>query len=215
MADRWNQDRFYDDRPYGAGDYGPGDRGQQRWGHEAARRARARDDRWRPYDPGHDSPAWRDESGPRWRFDEERYHDGRYESQWRPQAHERPHERTFWDRAADEVATWWGDRDAEARRDADGRHRGAGPRGYQRSDARISEDVHDQLTEDAWLDASDITVRVEQGRVELRGLVLSHDDRRRAGEIADRVAGVTAVDNDLRIDSGRRESWTQSGLYPF
>jgi hypothetical protein len=206
MADRWTEDRAY-----GAGDYT-----EQRWGRDHAGRRAAEDRHWRAYEPGHDSPAWREESGPRWRFDgPERYHDGRRESEWRPQPGERPHHRGFWDRAADEVATWWGDRDAEARREADGRHRGAGPRGYRRSDARIDEDVHDQLTEDAWLDASDITVRVEDGRVELRGQVRTEDDRRRAGEIADRVAGVTAVDNDLRVWNGGREDWTQSGLYPF
>ena len=39
-------------------------------------------------------------------------------------------------------------------------HRGRGPRGYTRSDERIREDVNDRLTDDGWLDASDIDVQV-------------------------------------------------------
>lgn len=196
MADygRWDQDR----RPYGAGDYE-----QQRWGREEARRREAEGRSWRPYEPGRDGPDWRDRSGPRWRFGEDR--------------DERGHgaDRGFWDRAADQVAAWMGDDAAEARREADGRHRGRGPRGYRRADHRISDDIHDHLTEDAWLDASDIEVKVHDGEVELRGQVRSDDDRRRALEIADRVAGVTHVHDDLRIYRAEQRDWTASGFYPY
>ena len=56
----------------------------------------------------------------------------------------------------------FGDRD---RSDRDRGHRGRGPRGYRRSNERITEDVHDRLTDDPWIDASNIQVKVENGEV--------------------------------------------------
>lgn len=80
-----------------------------------------------------------------------------------------------------------------------GLHRGRGPKGYRRSDARIEEDVNDRLTEDRELDASEIQVHVSQGEVTLTGNVGSRQDRRRAEDLADSVAGVTYVLNNLRV----------------
>lgn len=112
-------------------------------------------------------------------------------------------ERSWWDRTTDEVSTWFGDRDAEQRRRRDdmraGEHRGRGPKGYTRSDDRIREDVNDRLTDDAWLDASMIEVRVENGEVTLTGAVDSRQDKRRAEDIADRISGVKHVQNNLRL----------------
>ncbi len=87
----------------------------------------------------------------------------------------RGEDRDMWDRAGDEIASWFGDEDAERRRDMDARrdesHRGRGPKGYLRSDSRINEDVHDRLTDHPRLDASDISVSVENGEVTLSGFV--------------------------------------------
>lgn len=80
-----------------------------------------------------------------------------------------------------------------------GPHRGRGPKGYRRSDARIEEDVNDRLTEDRALDASEIQVHVSQGEVTLTGNVGSRQDRRRAEDLADSVPGVTYVLNNLRV----------------
>lgn len=80
-----------------------------------------------------------------------------------------------------------------------GEHRtGRGPRNYRRSDERIHEDVCDRLTEDAFVDASEISVRVENGEVTLAGTVPSRDQKWRAEECAERVAGVHDVINQLR-----------------
>ncbi|MEK0084342.1 BON domain-containing protein [Benzoatithermus flavus] len=85
--------------------------------------------------------------------------------------------------------------------------RGRGPKGYRRSDERIREDVSDWLTDDAWIDASDIEVRVENGEVTLDGTVNSRRARRRAEDIAESVSGVSYVQNNLRVrqrqDRGR------------
>jgi hypothetical protein len=105
--------------------------------------------------------------------------------------------RGFADRAVDEVASWFGDEAAEARREDD--HRGKGPRGYRRSDARIEEDVNDRLTEDSRLDASRIQVSVSDGAVTLSGEVDSKFAKRRAEDCADAVLGVGHVQNNIRV----------------
>ncbi len=80
-----------------------------------------------------------------------------------------------------------------------GEHAGRGPRGYQRSDARIADDVCDRLTRHGWIDASDIEVRVEDGEVTLEGTVDSRPTKRLAEEVAESVSGVRDVHNRLRV----------------
>jgi hypothetical protein len=118
-------------------------------------------------------------------------------------------ERSWWDRASDEVASWVGDEDAARRRRMDElrSHRGRGPRGYTRSDDRIREDVNDRLTDDHYVDASDIEVTVAGCEVTLSGTVENRAARRRAEEIAENISGVRHVQNNLRV----REGWTPSG----
>lgn len=84
-------------------------------------------------------------------------------------------------------------------------NRGRGPRGYYRSDARIEEDVCERLTEDPYIDASDIEVRVQDREVTLAGTVGSRDDKRRAERIVEDCNGVTHVQNNLRVDDYRRD----------
>jgi hypothetical protein len=78
-------------------------------------------------------------------------------------------------------------------------YRGRGPRGYRRSDERISEDLHERLTDDPHLDATEVQVQVTSGEVTLTGTVESRAARRRAEEIAEDVAGVDYVMNNLRV----------------
>ena len=111
------------------------------------------------------------------------------------------HDRGFMDKAGDEIASWFGDEQAEQRRRQDQHHRGRGPRGYARSDERIREDVNDRLTDDWMLDASDIDVEVSDREVTLTGHVSNRSDKRRAEDIAEHVSGVTHVQNNLRVRS--------------
>jgi osmotically-inducible protein OsmY len=112
-------------------------------------------------------------------------------------------DRGWWDRASDEVSSWFGDEDAERRRRMDelreGRHSGRGPKGYTRSDERIREDVCDRLSDDPWVDASDIEVTVSNCEVTLAGNVDSREARRRAEDTAERISGVKHVQNNLRV----------------
>jgi osmotically-inducible protein OsmY len=112
-------------------------------------------------------------------------------------------DRDFWSRTRDEVSSWFGDDEAARRRQMDDArnsvHRGRGPKGYTRSDDRIREDVNDRLTDDHMLDASDIETKVSNGEVTLTGHVESRQAKRRAEDIADRIAGVKHVQNNLRV----------------
>jgi osmotically-inducible protein OsmY len=115
-------------------------------------------------------------------------------------------DRGWWDRASDEVASWFGDDDAERRRRMDetrqGPHRGRGPRGYTRSDDRIHEDLCDRLSYDPFIDASDVEVTVSGGEVTLNGTVDDRWVKRHAEDIAEEVYGVTHVQNNLRVRQG-------------
>ncbi len=115
----------------------------------------------------------------------------------------RVEERGFWERAGDEVASWFGDDDAERRRHQDetraAQNRGRGPRGYSRSDDRVREDINDRLTDDPYVDASDIDVSVNKGEVTLSGHIPHRAAKRRAEDIAESVSGVTHVQNNLRV----------------
>lgn len=107
------------------------------------------------------------------------------------------HDRSFRDRVGDAIASWLGDDDALRRRQAD--FTGVGPKGYRRPDARIEENLHEVLTDDARLDASDIHVTVKEGEVTLAGAVATRAEKRRAEDCADSVAGVGHVQNNLRV----------------
>jgi osmotically-inducible protein OsmY len=101
--------------------------------------------------------------------------------------------RSWLERAGERVSAFFGADDT-------GSHRGRGPKGYRRSDDRIREDINDRLTDDAWLDASDIEVVVRETEVTLSGAVNSREDKRRAEDIAESVSGVRNVLNNLRVE---------------
>jgi osmotically-inducible protein OsmY len=116
-------------------------------------------------------------------------------------------ERGWWNRAADEVMSWFGDEDATRRRRieerGEGRNRGRGPKNYHRSDERIRDDINDRLTDNDWLDASEVEVAVVSGEVTLSGAVDSRYAKRIAEDIAESVIGVSNVQNNLRVQSYR------------
>jgi osmotically-inducible protein OsmY len=86
-----------------------------------------------------------------------------------------------------------------------GPHAGRGPRGYQRSDDRIREELNDRLTAHGHIDATDIECRVVNGEVTLTGFVDSRAAKRAAEDIADDLYGVREVHNQLRIRSHSSE----------
>ena len=88
--------------------------------------------------------------------------------------------------------------ESEGNRDRGG-FAGRGPKGYQRSDARINEDVCDRLCDAPDIDATNIEVKVEHGEVTLSGSVSDRADKRRAEDLIENVSGVREVHNNLRV----------------
>lgn len=91
---------------------------------------------------------------------------------------------------------------------------GRGPRGYQRSDERIREEICERLTRHGRIDASDIEIRVAGGEVTLEGSVNDRDSKRLAEDVTESVFGVKDVTNHIKVyreeyqpvgTTGRRE----------
>jgi osmotically-inducible protein OsmY len=76
---------------------------------------------------------------------------------------------------------------------------GRGPRGYQRSDERIREEVCDRLTDDPRIDASDIEVHMKGGELTLSGSVRTREEKRFTEDLVERITGVREVNNNLRV----------------
>jgi BON domain len=89
-----------------------------------------------------------------------------------------------------------------------GRYAGIGPKGYQRSDERLREEVCERLTADPDVDASELEVSVQNGEVTLQGTVPARDMKRAAEDCAEAISGVQQVHNRLRVEfneTGRDE----------
>jgi len=76
------------------------------------------------------------------------------------------------------------------------------PKNYTRSDERIREDVCDRLSLSSEVDPSEVEVMVSNGEVTLTGTVQDRQMKFKTEELADDVAGVHEVHNQLRV---RRE----------
>ena len=70
---------------------------------------------------------------------------------------------------------------------------------FTKTDARIQQDVIQELDWDTRVDATDVGVEVDGGVVTLTGTVENYAKKRAAQEAAHRVAGVLDVANDIRV----------------
>lgn len=192
--------------------------GRERGSGDVNRYGRSYDDDWRYSNPSSGfSPRYNYPAS----FRSRETYGERGRGEYEPSDYGHGDERGWWDRTSDEVASWFGDEEAERRRRMDRQReqfRGRGPKGYRRSDERIREDVNDRLS-DGYLDASDIEVAVANTEVTLTGSVNSRLDKRRAEDIAESVSGVTNVENRLRVRqssldrySGRETTGTTGSL---
>jgi hypothetical protein len=82
---------------------------------------------------------------------------------------------------------------------------GRGPKGYQRSDDRIREDVCERLAEDPVIDASDMEVTVKDGEVTLSGSAHARAEKRHAEDVIEGVSGIRDIHNQLRVSGDGRE----------
>ncbi len=76
---------------------------------------------------------------------------------------------------------------------------GKGPRGYQRTDSRIFEEVCEALQDDPTVDASDIAVHVREGIVTLEGKARDRMEKRVAEMLVVDIPGVLDVRNEITL----------------
>jgi osmotically-inducible protein OsmY len=146
------------------------------------------------------------------RFEQDHRRGGHVEAPW---GHERgmPRGRAEvpeWDSGSGVTERWGVGNTFGGVRDSQPSFAGRGPKGYQRSDDRIREDLCERLTEDHAIDASEITVQVQNGQVTLSGTVGDRGQKRRAEDLAEQVGGVREVVNSLRLSRQAPGSTTAS-----
>jgi len=92
-----------------------------------------------------------------------------------------------------------------------GQFSGKGPKGYQKSDERLQEDICERLTEHGEIDASEIEVKVQQGEITLSGTVQDRESKRLAEDIAESCSGVKEVHNQIRVNRSGATNPSTSG----
>jgi osmotically-inducible protein OsmY len=90
-------------------------------------------------------------------------------------------------------------------------HRGRGPKGYRPSDERLTEIICERLTDDPFIDASDVTVDVRNNEVTLSGRVSVRQQKFAIEDVVADVAGVTEIHNRISVGSEEIEQ-RMSGL---
>ncbi len=74
-----------------------------------------------------------------------------------------------------------------------------GPKGYQRSDERVKEDISERLYRAYHIDSSEVTVDVRAGKVTLEGTVPSRHMKHAIEDMVDDCPGVVEIDNRIRV----------------
>ena len=90
-------------------------------------------------------------------------------------------------------------------------HRGRGPKNYRRSDEFLREMICEQLTEDPFIDAVDVSVDVQEGEVTLTGTVPMRSQKMEIEDMVADINGVTEIHNMLAVRSDEIEN-RMSGL---
>jgi osmotically-inducible protein OsmY len=95
---------------------------------------------------------------------------------------------------------------------AGGRRFTSGPKGYQRSDERLKEDISERLMELHHIDSSDVSIDVRGAKVVLDGTVPSRHMKHAIEDLVDACPGVQDIDNRVRVanQSMRQSQGTQS-----
>jgi osmotically-inducible protein OsmY len=80
-----------------------------------------------------------------------------------------------------------------------GSHRGKGPKDYRPSDERLRENICERLTDDPFIDATDIAISTANGEVTLSGSVESRRMKFLVEDLVAGMPGVSAVHNSIQI----------------
>ena len=90
-----------------------------------------------------------------------------------------------------------------------GQYQGAGPKGYQRSNERLKEDICERLTDDDQIDARNISIEVKEGVVTLDGSVSQRWMKHRAEDVIDACSGVKEIRNNLTVTQQQQQSGSE------
>jgi BON domain len=74
-----------------------------------------------------------------------------------------------------------------------------GPKGYQRSDERLREDISERLMQARYIDSSDVTVEVSGAKVVLEGTVPERRMKHAIEDLVDACPGVQDIENRIRV----------------
>lgn len=85
-------------------------------------------------------------------------------------------------------------------------HRGRGPKGYERSDERMRELICERLTDDPYIDASEVAVEVNGKVVKLTGSVEDRRMKYLIEDVIEQCGGVRDIDNQLRVLSSQAQT---------
>jgi BON domain len=85
-----------------------------------------------------------------------------------------------------------------------------GPKGYQRSDERLKEDISERLMESQHIDSSEVTVDVQGAKVILEGVVPSRHMKHAIEDLVDACPGVQDIENRVRVASPNYQGATAS-----
>jgi hypothetical protein len=89
-----------------------------------------------------------------------------------------------------------------------------GPKGYQRSDDRLREEIIDKLLQQSDIELDEIEVDVTGGKVTLSGNIDNRRVKHQIEDIVDSVWGVKEIANNLRIQSNMETYGQRSQLGP-
>jgi hypothetical protein len=84
-----------------------------------------------------------------------------------------------------------------------------GPKGYQRSDERLKEDISERLYAAYHVDSSEVSVEVRAGKVTLEGTVPSRHMKHIIEDMVDGCPGVVEIDNRIRVASPNYQASSQ------
>jgi hypothetical protein len=83
-----------------------------------------------------------------------------------------------------------------------------GPKGYQRSDERLKEDISERLMEAHHIDSSEVTVDVRGAKVILEGVVPDRRMKHAIEDLVDACPGVQDIENRVRVASSNYQGAT-------
>ncbi|SOY72781.1 BON domain-containing protein [Cupriavidus taiwanensis] len=118
---------------------------------------------------------------------------------WESSARRPPWEEDEAWRRGSEVRDEWGDSPGNASRGMPRGRERAGPKGYQRSDERIREDICERLAHARHVDVREVEVEVQGGVVRLTGNVRDRRQKYCIEDIVDDVFGVQEIHNAVRL----------------